>query len=243
MDIVEISRTSFKFRMLKWVNNGRVPRRVDECTLRAAFLKVPFKLLGFLFWDLWVAMARTSRTLLGFLGGTILATLVWGLAVFAPEVLLFVLLVLGVTIGILLLMILSAGGLAYLADEHRFERWFWRTVDSAPARMVIKVAKWMWFRPLLPVKWIFYDFGFVRVSKKNGDTYSAIWIGGVLLLSLGSGIFLLVYNLIFNTFWALIGLSVALGFIFLIVLCAILANAGFFRYLKERICRPVTFVD
>ena len=130
MDIVEISRTSFKFRMLKWVNNGRVPRRVDECTLRAAFLKVPFKLLGFLFWDLWVAMARTSRTLLGFLGGTVLATLVWGLAVFVPEVLLFILLVLGVTIGILLLMILLAGGVAYLADEHRFERWFWRRLRA-----------------------------------------------------------------------------------------------------------------
>lgn len=250
MKVVDVSARSFRVRALKFVNDGKMPGHVDLCTLRAAVLKVPLRMVKFMFGDLWVMLAGKSGALcagiLSFLAGAFLVGLSWGLYVVDPEILVKMWIFFGAALGMCAVIIAVAVALALLSENNRTERMLYTVADSKPGKVVGTTAKGIWVLlkwPLMPFKWSFYDLLWLRVFREDDDAVFITLIVIALVLFVGAILFILVYNLIFNTFLALLGLCSALGLLVIIGFIVLFFAGGWYRAIRERVCNPVNIVD
>lgn len=250
VDIEDIPFGHFRLWALKFVNRGAIPNHVDECTLRNAVFRVPLRALKVVFWDMWAALAEESSALaagiLSFLGGATLIGIFWALFVINPEILVKTLIGAGIFLGLIFLIVVVAVGLTLLTEENRAERFAYAVADSMPAKATGSFAKLVWSVikwPLMPIKWIAFDLVWVRLLRESGDNAAGVFLACVLLFVVGVVLFLLVYNLIFNTFIALVGLGIGLGVLLIAVLVILFFVAGGASAIKERVCRPVGNIE
>ena len=250
VDIEDIPFGHFRLWALKFVNRGMIPDHVDECTLRAAILKVPLRLLKFVFWDMWVALAEESGALvvaiLSFLGGATLIGIFWALFVIDTDILLVTLLAIALIFGAILVLLVVALCIAFIAESDGAKRLAYRVVDSTPtkatgsfARVVWSIVKWL----LMPIKWLAYDLVWVKLLGESENKAANVFVIIVAALFAGAILFLLVLNLIVNTVITLIILGVGFGVLLIVGLVVLFFVAGWFEAIKERVCRPVDIIE